>query len=148
MTDHASTDHTSLDKPQPFSRIWNDLFPRWKLCVVIFFALTIATVFVPSPLGWAAFCLASAVCVWRGYRAADIPLLFEVVRVAVIGTFIGSLIWSVAGPLQRHGLIRVSRDVRFMSPEVFACCIWDGKSREPEVRPSQRDEQRGSVPPR
>ena len=109
-----------------------EVFPRWKLCVLIFFGLTAITVFLPPNSGWLTFCLVSIVACWRGYREPKFPAWSDAIRLGLLGVLIGSLLWSFANPLQRNGLIRLSRDVHLSSPDRFMCCVWDGKSIEPK----------------
>jgi hypothetical protein len=113
-----------------FAAAWSELFPRWKACVLLFVGLTVVTVFVPQHLAWGAFCLASAFVTWRGYRDASIPAWGDAIRLGLLGAFVGTLLWALlAVPLQRNGLVRLSRDIYIAAPEWFLCCIWDGRSK-------------------
>lgn len=113
-----------------FAATWSSLFPRWKAYVLLFVGLTAVTVFLPQQLAWGAFCLAAAFVSWRGYRDASIPAWENAIRLGLMGAFVGTLLWSlVAVPLQRNGLVRLSRGIYIAAPEWFLCCIWDGRSK-------------------
>jgi hypothetical protein len=123
--------------PEPsvssWSVLWPKMFPRWKLCVLLFFGLTVITGFVTHNVGWVVFCIGAIIVFWRGYRDPTIPMWGEVLRVGLLGVLIGSAVYSLfAAPLQRNWLVRLSRDVDLPSPDSFLCCIWDGKSVEPK----------------
>jgi hypothetical protein len=106
------------------------LFPRWKECVLLFIGLTALTVFVPQPLGWGVFCLTAYFVIWRGYRDASIPAWKNTIGLGLLSAFVGTLLWSfVAVPLQRNGIVRLSRDIYIAAPEHFLCCIWNGRSK-------------------
>ena len=113
-----------------FAAILSSLFPRWKACILIFAGLTVVTVFVPRQLAWGAFCLIAAFVSWRGYRDATTPAWVDAIRLGFLGALVGTLLWSLlAAPLQRNGLVRLSRDTYIAGPEWFLCCIWDGRSK-------------------
>jgi hypothetical protein len=112
-----------------------EVFPRWKACVLLFVGLTAATVFVPAWFAWIVFSVATGLICWRGYRSSKMPAgltgsFIDAIGLGLIGgLFIGTLLWGgLASPLQRNGLIRLSRDIHISSPEWFLCCLWNGKS--------------------
>lgn len=104
-----------------------DVVPRWKSCLVLFTVLTVATVFLPSTVGWILFVLATSGVILRGYRNPDIPCWVDMIRVVLLSALLGTLAGSAAHNLHRSGLIRVSRDVHITHPEWFLCCIWSGR---------------------
>jgi hypothetical protein len=106
-----------------------EIFPRWKACVLLFVGLTALTVFVPAWLASIVFSICAGFICWRGYRRPGVPAWPDVIGVGPMGLFIGSFLSAIiAAPLQRSGLIRLSRDVHISSAEWFLCCLWDGKS--------------------
>lgn len=110
-----------------FAATWSSTFPRWKACVLLFVGISIVTVFVPPRFAWGAFCLASVFVGWKR-RDHSFSEWANAIRLALVGTFAGTLLWSlVAAPLQRDGIIRLSRDLNIKVPEWFLCCIWDDR---------------------
>lgn len=124
-----ATGQEELSPTSPsFKTLVSQFFPRWKACVLLGAVLTALTVFVPHNGAWAIFCLVSVVVCWRGFRDPKIPKWGDFIRLGLIGAFVGTLLFSfLVDPIQRNGLVRLSRDVYLSSPESFLCCIWDGQ---------------------
>jgi len=107
-------------------KFMRELFPRWKECTVLFFALTAITVFVPFNVGLLIFGAATILVALRGYRDPENRLWAEVIGWGLIGLFVGAFLFGfIATPLQRKAIIWISHQTYISRPDLFLCCIRD-----------------------
>ena len=119
-----------------FSDLVRKFLPRWKECTLLFFVLTAITVFVPKNIGWVIFVTATILIALRGYRDPNTSLWGDLIRLGLIGFFVATLLFSIiASPLQRQAIIEISRYTYIAKPNLFLCCLWDGRQRRSPSRP-------------